>query len=154
MQRKPGGYRTPTESQRSQSKINKDDFNGWFRQFWSIPGASTASHPAPYPLELAYRLVRMFSFTGDTVLDPFCGTGTTMIAAMKCDRNSIGVEVDSGYCAMAAKRLLSERQSLFSRFDVEMLNFQESRAPGLLVREPKAVHKRPKRTRKTTRSSE
>ncbi|HEX9020051.1 MAG TPA: site-specific DNA-methyltransferase, partial [Nitrospirota bacterium] len=88
MQRKPGGYRQPTEQQRKLSMINKDDYTKWFRQFWTITGASTKNHPAPYPLELANRLVRMFSFHGDTVLDPFCGTGTTMLAAMKAGRNS------------------------------------------------------------------
>ena len=71
MQRKPGGYRKPTNSQREQSRIEKKDYDEWFQQFWNIPGASTKKHPAPFPLELAYRLVRMFSFAGDTVLDPF-----------------------------------------------------------------------------------
>lgn len=94
MQRKPGGYRQPTDKQRRSSMISKEDYGKWFRQFWNISGASTKRHPAPFPLELAYRLVRMFSFWGDIVLDPFCGTGTTMIAAMKCNRNSVGVEVD------------------------------------------------------------
>ncbi|MEJ2704925.1 MAG: site-specific DNA-methyltransferase [Sedimentisphaerales bacterium] len=85
MQRKPGGYRKPSEQQRLRSRIRKDEFAQWFRQFWTLSGASTKSHPAPFPLELAYRLVRMFSFWDDTVLDPFCGTGTTMLAAMKCE---------------------------------------------------------------------
>ena len=79
MQRKPGGYRKPTKEQRRLSKIGKKEFNEWFRQFWTITGASTRNHPAPYPLKLAHRLVQMFSFWGDTVLDPFCGSGTTML---------------------------------------------------------------------------
>ena len=58
MQRKPGGYRKPTQEQRKLSKIDKKDFNSWFRQIWNIPGASTRTHPAPFPLELASRLVR------------------------------------------------------------------------------------------------
>src|SRR5205807_9121082 len=88
MQRKPGGYRQPTEEQRRHSMIAKDDYGKWFQQFWNITGASTREHPAPFPVELAYRLVRMFSFCGDTVLDPFAGTASTMLAAMKADRNS------------------------------------------------------------------
>ena len=92
MQRKPGGYRQPTEKQRELSKIKKNDFGIWFRQIWNITGASTKNHPAPFPLELASRLVRMFSFVDDTVLDPFCGTGTTLIAALRAHRNSIGIE--------------------------------------------------------------
>ena len=91
MQRKPGGYRKPTAEQRRLSMIQKEEFGEWFRQFWNITGASTRDHPAPFPLELAYRLVRMFSFVGDTVLDPFCGTGTTMVAALKAGRNSVWV---------------------------------------------------------------
>jgi len=77
MQRKPGGYRQPTAEQRCQSMIDKPDFSEWFQQIWNISGASTRKHPAPFPLKLAHRLVRMFSFTDDTVLDPFCGTGET-----------------------------------------------------------------------------
>jgi site-specific DNA-methyltransferase (adenine-specific) len=113
MQRKPGGYRQPTEEQRRLSKIDKEDFNKWFRQIWSITGASTRNHPAPFPLELAARLVRMFSFQGDTVLDPFCGTGTTMIAALRYGRNSIGIDIDSDYCRLAAKYLKKESSNLF-----------------------------------------
>jgi len=64
MQRKPGGYRKPTENQRSGSKTGKDEFDRWFQQIWNIPGASTKRHPAPFPLELAMRIVRMFSLSG------------------------------------------------------------------------------------------
>jgi DNA modification methylase len=108
MQRKSGGYRKPTDSQRRASKINKEEFNLWFQQIWNITGASTKHHPAPFPVELATRLVRMFSFTGDTVLDPFLGSGTTMIAAMRSGRNSVGVEIDPEYCKMAARHLKAE----------------------------------------------
>ena len=121
MQRKPGGYRQPTLEQRRLSKIDKKDYSEWFRQIWTITGASTRQHPAPFPLELASRLVRMFSFSGDTVLDPFCGSGTTMMAAMKWNRNSIGVEIDREYCRQTARRLLQENTDLFSEADVQFL---------------------------------
>jgi site-specific DNA-methyltransferase (adenine-specific) len=120
MQRKPGGYRKPTEEQRRQSMISKDNFSKWFQQFWNITGASTKEHPAPFPFELASRLVQMFSFTGDTVLDPFCGTATTMVAALKHGRNSIGVELDSAYCKLAATRLMNENASLFSNAQIKI----------------------------------
>ncbi len=113
MQRKPGGYRKPTEEQRNLSKIDKKDFDSWFQQIWNITGASTRIHPAPFPLELAARLVRMFSFHGDTVLDPFCGTGTTMIAALRYGRNSIGIDIEPEYCRMAARYLKKESSNLF-----------------------------------------
>jgi site-specific DNA-methyltransferase (adenine-specific) len=114
MQRKPGGYRSPSREQREMSMISKKDFHEWFRQSWGMSGASTRKHPAPFPLELASRLVRMFSFYGDTVLDPFVGTGTTMVAALRADRNSIGLDIDAEYCRMAAKRLKTEAANLFN----------------------------------------
>lgn len=113
MQRKPGGYRSPTPEQRELSRISKKDFQKWFQQFWNISGASTRKHPAPFPLELASRLVRMFSFHGDTVLDPFVGSGTTMTAALRADRNSIGLDIDAEYCRMAAGQLKTEASNLF-----------------------------------------
>ncbi|HEX3086469.1 MAG TPA: site-specific DNA-methyltransferase, partial [Pyrinomonadaceae bacterium] len=72
MLRKPGGYRSPTNEQRVLSLIEKDEHSQWFRAIWSdIPGSNRVrGHPAPYPVELAYRLIRMFSFVGDLVLDP------------------------------------------------------------------------------------
>lgn len=118
MQRKPGGYRKPSEEQRKLSKINKNDFDNWFRQIWNIPGASTKNHPAPFPLELAIRLVRMFSFHDDTVFDPFCGSGTTMIAALRTGRNSIGIDVEPEYCRMAARYLKAESSSFFVKTDL------------------------------------
>lgn len=111
MLRKHGKYRSPTEDQRASSRLTKDEQSAWFRPIWTdLTGASTREHPAPFPIELAYRLVRMFSFTGDTVLDPFVGTGSTMLAALRCHRNSIGNELDPDYFAMAEKRLKCEIQ--------------------------------------------
>lgn len=109
MLRKPGGYRQPTEEQRAASKLTEEEYQQWFQQVWNgLTGESTKKHPAPYPEQLAYRLVRMFSFVNDTVLDPFMGTGTTLVAAAKCRRNSIGVEVEPLYVKMAKARLDSE----------------------------------------------
>lgn len=120
MQRKPGGYRKPTQYQRDKSRMSKEEFDTWFRQFWNIPGESTRKHPAPFPFELAYRLVRMFSFVEDTVLDPFCGTGTTMLAAMKTGRNSIGIEIDPHYIDIAERRLRQEASGLFAEYELEI----------------------------------
>ena len=111
MQRKPGGYRQPTKEQRALSKLSKEEHNAWFRQFWYLPGASTHKHPAPFPNKLAYRLVRMFSFVGDTVLDPFVGTGSTMIASLQACRNSVGIDIDPDYVNMARLRLQKETSS-------------------------------------------
>ena len=98
MQRKAGGYRKPSLSARTLSVLSEGRFRQSFRQVWAdVPGASTRDHPAPYPVALAERLIRMFSFVGDTVLDPFTGTASTQIAASRCGRNSIGIEVDAVY---------------------------------------------------------
>ena len=106
MLRKPGGYRKPTAEQRQRSRLSKDEHAKWFRAIWTdVPGTSTREHPAPFPVELAYRLVRMFSFAGDTVLDPFVGSGSTMLGAMRAGRNSVGNEVSPVYCRLAERRL-------------------------------------------------
>ncbi len=120
MERKPGGYRTPDVATRLLSILSADNHRKWFQQIWTgLTGASTREHPAPYPLELAERLVRMFSFVGDTVLDPFMGTGSTAIAAARFGRNSIGFEVDPHYFAMAYKRISNETLTLFSNVSID-----------------------------------
>jgi site-specific DNA-methyltransferase (adenine-specific) len=138
MQRKPGGYRKPSDAQRDASRISKDEFGRWFQQIWNIPGASTKHHPAPFPLELATRLVRMFSFVGDTVLDPFCGSGTTMIAAFRTGRNSIGVEIDPDYCRMAARYLKAETTNLFS--SAQLIFEKVSTERACMVKEDQALY--------------
>lgn len=114
MERKPGGYRAPDIPTRILSLISAENYQKWFQQIWTgLPGASTKDHPAPYPLELAERLIRMFSFVGDTVLDPFMGTGTTAVAAAKWGRNSVGFEIDPYYFKLAQNRIARETSSLF-----------------------------------------
>ena len=115
MERKPGGYRSPSLATRILSVIPADHHKAWFQQIWTgVTGASTKNHPAPYPLQLAERLIRMFSFVGDTVLDPFMGTGTTNVASAKWGRNSIGVEIDPNYFQMAAHRIERETPRLLA----------------------------------------
>jgi modification methylase len=106
MFRKPGGYRSPTNEQRILSLIGKDEHPRWFRAIWDdIPGSNRLrGHPAPFPVELAYRLIRMFSFVGDTVLDPFTGTGTTTEAAILANRSSLGFEIEGKYHEIARER--------------------------------------------------
>jgi DNA modification methylase len=125
MERKPGGYRTPDVPTRVLSVISAENHKKWFQQIWEgVTGASTRHHPAPYPIELAERLVRMFSFVGDTVLDPFLGTGTTAIAAAKTGRNSIGFEIEERYFDLAQKRVSNETSSLFNKATVNSLKAQ------------------------------
>src|ERR1019366_7432812 len=115
MERKPGGYRAPSLAKRVLSVIPADKHQEWFQQIWNgLGGASTRDHPAPYPRQLAERLIRMFSFVGDTILDPFMGTGTTSVAASSLGRNSIGVEIDPHYFAMARQRVEENATDLFA----------------------------------------
>jgi site-specific DNA-methyltransferase (adenine-specific) len=105
--RKGGSYRKPEPMQKALSMLTKDEMQSWWRSIWDdVKGASTRTgHPAPFPVEIAERLIRMFSFAGDTVLDPFAGTGSTTIAAIDAGRNSISNEIDSGYLKMARDRV-------------------------------------------------
>lgn len=109
--KKPGPYRKPTLSQKKASAISKDEYQKWYRPVWDdVAGARSGSHPAPFPVEIPYRLIRMLSFAGDTVLDPFVGSGSTTLAAMKAGRNSIGVEISPRYFNDTIGRL--QRDSL------------------------------------------
>lgn len=106
--RKPGPYRSPSFAQQRDSAISKAEHGKWFRQIWEdVPGARAVNgHPAPFPIEIPYRLIRMFSFAGDgPVLDPFGGSGTTSIAAAKAGRDSVLVDVSSAYVRNAIERV-------------------------------------------------
>ena len=105
--RKGGKYRSVTQTQKVLSMLTKDEMRGWFRSFWDdIKGSSTrGGHPAPFPVELADRLIRMFSFAGDWVLDPFMGQGSTNVAAIGSGRNSIGNELEPVYFDMACDKV-------------------------------------------------
>ena len=106
--RKPGGYRRPTLKMQEASRIPTSDYVRWFLPVWrDVSGQLRRDHPAPYPLEIPRRLIRMFSFAGDTVVDPFSGTGSTAFAACETQRNSISVEIDPEYVNLIEKRLHS-----------------------------------------------
>lgn len=104
--RKPGGYRKPTSEMERRSFIPTNDYARWFSPVWTdVTGQLRRDHPAPYPLEIPRRLIRMCSFAGDTVVDPFGGTGTTALAAIETGRNSITVDVEPSYIDLIEKRL-------------------------------------------------
>ncbi len=105
--RKGGKYRSVTPLQKALSMLTKNEMQAWFQSFWTdVKGASTrAGHPAPFSVGLAQRLILMFSFAGDTVLDPFLGTGSTSIAALQAGRHSIGNEIEPKYLRLASANL-------------------------------------------------
>ena len=101
--RKGREYRKVNPLQKALSILTKGEMQQWWRSIWTdIRGASTRmGHPAPFPPALAERLIRMFSFAGDTVLDPFLGTGSTTVAAVASGRNSVGIDIDPAYVEIA-----------------------------------------------------
>lgn len=90
------------------SDVTRDEFMQWTNGLWVFNGESKKriGHPAPYPLELPRRCIKLFSYVDDVVLDPFCGSGTTVLAAINNQRKSIGIDVDEKYCELARKRIL------------------------------------------------
>ncbi|MGA8028006.1 MAG: site-specific DNA-methyltransferase, partial [Bryobacteraceae bacterium] len=106
--RKGGEYRSPSPLQKALSMLTREEMKGWQRSIWTdLRGASTRDgHPAPFPVELAERLVKLFSFAGDTILDPFAGTGSTTQAAIISGRNSVANEIEPAYVEVARQRIM------------------------------------------------
>ncbi len=89
------------------SDVSRDEFLAWTNGVWTFNGESKkrVGHPAPFPVELPMRCMKLFTFVGDTVLDPFMGSGTTLLAARASGRKGIGVDIDPEYCQLAVRRL-------------------------------------------------
>ena len=96
------------------SDISRDDFMNWTNGLWTFQGESKkrTGHPAPFPIELPHRCIKLFSFVNDLVLDPFLGSGTTLVASVLDNRRGIGIDVDLEYCELAKKRLIKEAHIL------------------------------------------
>ena len=93
---------------KEKSRLSQDEWNEYFYGHWNFSGAKQDRHIAPFPEELPKRLIKMFSFVGDTILDPFLGSGTTSLAALKLSRHSIGYEVNEEYLPTIERRLAEE----------------------------------------------
>ena len=95
------------KTQRGKSDVTRDEFIEWTNGVWNFSGESKSrvGHPAPFPIELPKRCIKLFSYLGDLVLDPFLGSGTTVVACLDMDRAGIGVEINEAYCQLAMKRL-------------------------------------------------
>ncbi len=103
------------KNNKKESDINKKEFIEWTNGLWTFPGQSkkgAGGHPAPFPVELPKRCIKLFSFVGDIVLDPFMGSGSTLIAAILNNRKSIGIDIDNEYCNIAKKRITAETSLL------------------------------------------
>ncbi len=130
--RKGGEYRTTPSLQKALSMLTKEEMKTWQKSIWAdLRGASTRDgHPAPYPIELAERLIKMFSFAGDTVLDPFAGTGSTTQAAIMSGRNSIANEIEPAYVDIARQRIIkaARQHRLVGAIKAEVMFDGEARA--------------------------
>ena len=95
------------------SGITRDEFLEWTNGVWTFSGESKkkVGHPSPFPVQLPRRCIKLFSYKGDTVLDPFLGSGSTLIACLQTERRGIGIEVDEKYCEIAKRRLIDEKNS-------------------------------------------
>lgn len=95
-----------------QSDISRDEFMAWTNGVWQFNGESKkrVGHPAPFPPELPYRCIKLFSYVGDVVFDPFLGSGTTVMEAVNNRRVGVGMDIDSGYCELAARRIVNSRE--------------------------------------------
>jgi site-specific DNA-methyltransferase (adenine-specific) len=93
---------------KGKSDITRDEFIEWTNAVWNFSGENRKKigHPSPFPVELPRRCIKLFSFVGDLVLDPFLGSGSTLIACLETKRAGIGVEINEGYCELAVKRLI------------------------------------------------
>ena len=98
-----------------ESDMNKEEFMEWTNGLWTFPGESKKriGHPAPFPLELPRRCIKLFSYVGDTVLDPFMGSGTTLVAAHLNKRRGVGIDVDKYYCKLAKERISQAANQLY-----------------------------------------
>jgi site-specific DNA-methyltransferase (adenine-specific) len=111
-----------TEDVKEQSKMSTEEWNQYFAGHWNFPGEKQDRHLAMFPEELPRRLIRMFSFVGDTVLDPFLGSGTTSLAAKKLNRNSVGYEINKDYVSTIIAKVDGEQRDFFHDCRIEVVN--------------------------------
>jgi len=106
---------------KEQSKLTQDEWNQYFTGHWNFPGEKQDKHLAMFPEELPKRLIKMFSFVGDTVLDPFLGSGTTSLAAKNLKRNSIGYEINEDFLPVIKEKLGLKQSTIFQDATFEII---------------------------------
>src|SRR3990172_4244162 len=119
--KKQGGAPDVSRQIKEESKLTIDEWNEFFAGHWNIPGEKQDKHLAVFPEEIPRRLIKMFSFVGDTVLDPFLGSGTTSLAARKLERDSVGYEVNPDFLPVINEKLGIDRGMLFKEAQFEII---------------------------------
>ena len=116
--KKPGDSPKVSKEIKEQSKLSKEEWNEYFSGHWNFNGEKQIQHLAMFPEELPKRLIKMFSFVGDTVLDPFLGSGTTILAAKNLNRNSVGYEINSEFLPIIKEKVGINQLSTLAKFEV------------------------------------
>ena len=125
--KKPGISKNVPKTVKEKSKMTTEEWNQYFAGHWNIPGEKQNGHLAMFPEEIPRRLIKMFSFVGDTVLDPFLGSGTTCLAAKNLERNSAGYEINPDFISIINDKLGVSGKNFFEKFDFELINRQEGK---------------------------
>lgn len=120
--KKPGTAPKPDKELKKNSTMTKEEWNTYFQGHWNFSGARQDNHLAMFPEELPKRLIKMFSFVGDTVLDPFLGSGTTSLAAKNLGRNSVGYEINPEFIPIIKEKLSSDRKNMFDDNTYKFIN--------------------------------
>ena len=125
--KKHGRAPKPSKEAKEGSRLTTEEWNSYFRGHWNIPGEKQDKHLAVFPEEIPRRLIKMFSFVGDTVLDPFLGSGTTALAARRLGRNSVGYEVNPGFVEVIESKLGIKEKPLFRDAEFQVLRQRRTR---------------------------
>ncbi|WP_232503701.1 DNA methyltransferase [Thermotoga profunda] len=118
--KKPGEYSKPSKEIKEESKLSEEEWKEYFYGHWYFGGVKQIDHEAMFPEELPKRLIKMYTFVGDTVLDPFLGSGTTAKAALDLERNSIGYEINENFLDFILRKI-NVNDDLFKRKTVEVI---------------------------------
>ncbi|OHB65886.1 MAG: DNA methylase N-4 [Planctomycetes bacterium RBG_13_60_9] len=124
--KKHGTAPTVSQEVKEQSRMTTEEWNQFFAGHWNIPGERQDKHLAVFPEEIPRRLIRMFTFVGDTVLDPFLGSGTTSLAARNLERNSVGYEINPDFVPVIREKLGVGKTLLFAGGNVEFVAQKEA----------------------------
>lgn len=147
--KKLGDAPKPTKEQKELSKMTAEEWNTYFAGHWNFAGARQNNHIAMFPEELPRRLIKMFSFVGETILDPFAGSGTTALAAKNLDRNSVCYEINSEFIPIIKEKLevhqkdLNETRYEFLKQETTKTNFEkEIQKLPYVFKDPHTLHKK------------
>jgi len=133
--KKPGKPPRVSQEIKEKSKLSHKEWNEYFAGHWNFPGEKQDKHLAMFPEELPGRLIRMFTFTGDTVLDPFLGSGTTSLAAKNRERSSVGYEINGEFLPVIREKLGINQNSLFDDHSFKIIRQKIARADNKKAKE-------------------